>query len=145
MNLQRARIEAQNLLSRLGGFSASLTGGGISLKMPESEKAVVRELIISLENRRVLYVDYILEIEEQVVDSILEMRKELTASMKRVRKGTPAYSAFEVMRAECRRFLTGPFPQFPHAGRGLPQGGGMNAGFFAALGILRASFGQQLA
>jgi len=89
----------------------------------------------------------ILEVQDQVTDSLLEIRKELTSALKRVAPKSPAANSFEAMRAECRRFLSDPPPQFLNIGHdGGPRGrGGMDAGFFANLGKLRAAFGQQLA
>lgn len=142
---RKDRIKGQHLLSRLGGFSSPL--GGVSLRLPESERDVVRGVIIYLEDRRVLYVDMILEIPEQVTGSLLEIRKELTSAMKRVAANSPAAKSFEAMRAECRRFLSEPPPQFPNIGMASDTGShrGMDAGFFANLGRLRSAFGQQLA
>jgi hypothetical protein len=141
---KKARIKAQALLSRLA--SLSVAGFGAGLKLPESERGVVREVIVFLEDRRVLYVDHHLEVKGQVIDSVLQIRKELTAALRRVEAKSPAAKVFEIMRAECRQFLTGAPADFPNIGNDGPHGrGGMDASFFAALGKLRAVFGQQLA
>jgi hypothetical protein len=144
MVVKKARIKGQKLLSRLSSLSAF--GFGMGFKFQESEQQVVREVIIFLEDRRVLYVDYRLEIESEVVHSAMEIRKELTAVLMRVKPDTPAANAFNIMRTECRRFLSGPRADFRNVGDRGPQGRpGMDAGFFEALGKLRAVFGQQLA
>jgi hypothetical protein len=144
MGVKKARIKGQKLLSRLSSLSA--LGFGAGFKFQESEQGVVREVIIFLEDRRVLYVDYCLEVESEVVQSVLSIRKELTGALKRVKPDTPASNAFNIMRTECRRFLAGPRADFRNIGDRGPHGrAGMDAAFFEALGKLRAVFGQQLA
>ncbi|MEH2624439.1 hypothetical protein V1292_002494 [Bradyrhizobium sp. AZCC 1719] len=141
---EKVRIKGQELLSRLS--SLSLLGFGIGVKFPEAERGVVREIIIFLEDRRVLYVNFNLEVESQVIDSVLSMRKELTSALKRVDSDSPAAKAFNSMRAECRRFLTSPRAGFPNIAGDGPRGrGGMDASFFESLGKLRTVFGLQLA
>jgi len=144
MSIDKARIKGQNLLSRLSSLSAY--GFGAGFRFQESEQGVVREVLIFLEDRRVLYVDYCLEVESEVVQSVLAIRKELTGALKRVKADTPAAHAFNIMRTECRRFLSGPRADFRNIGDRASHGrAGMDAAFFEALGRLRAVFGQQLA
>lgn len=141
--MNKARIKGQHLLSRLGGITIPGIGGA-SFKFPESERDVVRQVVIFFEDKRALYEDFALEIEDHVIQSLLQVRKELTDAMKRVSSKSPAYRGFELMRAECRQFLTGPRGEFRHVERHSPRGG-MDAGFFAALGKLRGVFGERLA
>jgi hypothetical protein len=140
---QIVRIEWQHLLSRLGGISTPF--GGASLRLPESEKDVVRGVIVFLEDRRVLYENMYLEVPSQVVSSLLDIRKELTGGIKKVEADSPAAKSFKAMQAACRRFLTDTPADFPHIGDGPKGRNGMDAGFFASLGALRAAFGQHLA
>ena len=142
MDRKKARIKGQHLLSRLGGFSSPF--GGMTLRLPESERDVVRGVIVFLEDRRVLYSPHHLEISSQVVSSLLEIRKELTNALKRVSEESPAAKAFATMRAECRSFLTEDPPDFRHADH-REWRGDMDAGFFAKLGQLRAAFGRHFA
>ena len=165
--MKHARIEAKTLGSRLSGLS--IMGFGASWKAPEPERDVVRSVINVLEDKRALYVDYDLEIREQVNQSLVEIRKILTDGINRVSDSSPAAEAFRLMRAACRDFLTQPHSD-PLLGRALGRlevppplgvsGGGKTQtarrirferiesnedNFFAALGKLRGIFGQQLA
>jgi hypothetical protein len=141
---KKARIRGQDLLSRLGGVSASLTGGGISFKLRESERNVVREVLAALEDRRALYVDFDIEIEDQVVSSLMQIRKDLTDGLKRVVDGSPAAAGFRSMRAACREFLSEPHSN-PELGRRMGRHAREEDNFFAGLGKLRGVFGQQIA
>ena len=106
MRSKRIKVQSQSLLSRLGGFSAF--GFGVSFKAPEPERAVVRDVITALEDKRALYVGAIWEQPDHVVQSILQIRQELTNGLKRVGDNSPAKNAFRAMRAACRDFLTHP-------------------------------------
>lgn len=141
---EKARIKGQHLRSRI--TSVSTPFGGVGLKPVESERKVVRDVIVFLEDRRSLYVDYNLEVESEVVSSILKIREALTKGIERVEDGTPAAESFRRLQAECRQFLTRPSPDFCNIGDLGPRGrGGMDAGFFTELGILRRAFGTELA
>jgi hypothetical protein len=141
---KKVRIRGQDLLSRLGGVSASMTGAGVSFKTRESERGVVREVLAILEDKRALYEDFQSEIEDQVIASLLQIRKDLTDALKRVGDGTPAEAAFRLMRAACRQFLTEPHGS-PDLGRRMGGHEREEDNFFAALGKLRGVFGQQIA
>ena len=109
MRAKRTKVQSQSLLSRLGGFSAF--GFGLSFKVPEDERKVVRDVITALEDRRALYVSSIHEQAEHVVRSVLDIRQEQTAGLKRVGDKSPAKDAFRIMRAACRDFRTHPAVQ----------------------------------
>src|SRR5262249_39607100 len=138
--IKQARIKSQTLGSRLSGVS--LFGFGASWKAPEPERDVVRSVINVLEDRRALYVDFELEIEDQVNDSLVQIRKVLTDGITRVSDSSPAAEAFRIMRAACREFLTQPHSN-PLLGRRVGRHARSEDKFFAALGKLRGVFGQQ--
>lgn len=73
-----AKIELafKELASRVTGVSIPIFG--VSWNPPESERQVVRETFIFLEDRRALYNDFAHEITEEVADSVLAIRAELT-------------------------------------------------------------------
>lgn len=52
MSLKKAKLKSKTLLRRLGGVSAF--GFGVSLKLPEADRTIVRELLVFLEDRRAL-------------------------------------------------------------------------------------------
>jgi hypothetical protein len=144
MRAKRAKVRSQSLLSRLGGFSAF--GFGVSFKAPEPERAVVRDVITALEDRRALYVGAVWEQPDHVVSSVLQIRQELTAGLKRVGDNSPAKDAFRAMRAACRDFLThhaAVDASRSHDFRGW--GAWQQEEFLIGLGKLRAAFGQQIA
>lgn len=143
MSVRKTKIQSKALASRLRGFSAF--GFGASFEPPEADSTVVRELLISLEDRRALYVQAIWEQPEGVTRSVQEMRSELTTTIKRLGDGSPAAEACRVMRAACRDFvsiadLTSLEPMDQHFVQGW-QG----ENFLLALGALRSTLGQQIA
>src|SRR3546814_506555 len=114
------------------------------------ERDIVRKLLAFLEDRRALYVDYCLEIEDQVAHSVHQIREELTKTLQALSEDSEVVGPVRAMRAACRKFLTEPHPDF----RNLVRYGGPSAhrmdiegspGFFVALGELRAVFGAQIA
>ena len=143
MSLTKAKLTSKNLLSRLGSLSAF--GFGISFKPQETGRTIVRELLTFLEDRRALFVGCIWEQPDHVVQSVQQMRTELTSALKRLGEGSPAAGACRLMRGACRDFvdqvgqtsLRGSDTTFARDWQG--------DNFLIALGILRATFGQQIA
>jgi hypothetical protein len=86
-----------------------------------------------LEDRRVLYNPYNIEIEHEVSESVLEIRRELTKTIQALPEDSPAAPALRAMRAACREYLDQSH-RCPH-----------HLGFMLALGHLRALFGLQIA
>jgi hypothetical protein len=80
--IKGAPIKWKNLASRLTGLSGF--GFGASWKAPEPDRDVVRSVINVLEDKRSLYVDYDLEIRDQVNQSLVEIRKVLTDGINRL-------------------------------------------------------------
>lgn len=136
----KIKIKAKSLLGRIGGVSAF--GLGVSWKAPESDRAVVRDVLTFLEDRRALYVGAIMEQPDHVVASVLRMRDELTAALKRVSDDSPAKQSFRVMRAACREFPS-EVGGGPHQGR--HWGEFAQEQFLLALGRLRGVMGHHVA
>jgi hypothetical protein len=144
---QKGRIAANSLAHRLSGFS--LPFFGVQWTPPADEREIVRGLLTALEDRRVLFVLYHLEVVSQVTSSVLQMRETLTRTLKTLPETSRAAGSVRAMRAACRRFLEEPMPEFRnlmrwHGGRhgGDEEG---NPSFFVALGELRAAFGTHIA
>jgi hypothetical protein len=93
----------------------------------------VRGVMALLEDRRVLYNPYNIEIEHEVSSSVLEIRRELTKALQPLPEDSPAAPALRAMRAACRAYLDQSH-RFPH-----------HLGFMLGLGELRAHFGLQVA
>ncbi len=104
---------------------------------------MIRKLVNFLEDRRVLFNPFALEVEWQVVESVTQIRVRLTEVLDELSEGSPGAAPVKAMRAACRRFLDEPHPRLPHIGPrwGHPDGNG----FLVALGELRATVGTHLA
>lgn len=147
---RRGKITAKSLASRITGFSIPVIGGGLQWTPTEPERDTVRKLLMFLEDRRALYIDHCLEIEDQVAQSVLQIREELTKTLQALPDDSIAVDSVRAMRAACRKFLTEPHPEFRNLARhAFPPWERMDReggpGFFVALGQLRAIFGAQIA
>lgn len=131
---------------RITGISAPF--GGISWADPgPSDAEKVREFIIFLEDRRVLYNAYDLEVVSQVERSIHEIREQCTKTLQ-----TLAPKAFAVVPIRSIRFASRQFHDnqneafrfFDGPRHGHRDFGETNPGFFTALGSFRATVGMQV-
>lgn len=108
----------------------------------EDDKDVARELILFLEDRRILFGLRHMEDEYHCVQSALEIRTELGRLLARVTPGKQLEASLRAIRSACRDFLT-------VAGR---DGEGFHHGFFSpgmdpfaiALAELRLKVGMQV-
>jgi hypothetical protein len=109
-----------------------------------SEREQVRRFVVFLEDRRALYIPDDLEIESQVEHSVHAIREECTKLLQQLGEGAFGAIPVHAIRSACRRYhddvnLSFRFFEGRHHDRG-PR-----AGFFVALGALRAAVGQQFA
>lgn len=123
----------KEIASRITGVSIPVFG--VSWNPPESEREIVRQTFIFLEDRRALYNDFAHEINHEVSQSVLDIRSELTAALKRLSEKSEAAPCFKAMRAACREYL-GSACWPTHGGPFL---------FMTELGKLRAMIGVQIA
>jgi hypothetical protein len=144
---KKGRIAAKSLAHRLSGFS--LPFFGVQWTPPADEREIIRGLLTALEDRRVLFVPYHLEVVSQVTSSVLQIRETLTKSLQALPETSRAAGSVRAMRAACRRFLEEPAPDFRNLMRwqsarhsGDEEG---SPSFFVALGELRAAFGTHIA
>ncbi|MBN1796564.1 MAG: hypothetical protein JW804_07820 [Sedimentisphaerales bacterium] len=128
------KIKFKELAGRITGISIPVFG--VSWNPPESERKVVRETFIFLEDRRALYNDFAHEIDQDVAESVISIRSELTAALKRIPENSEAVAAFKAMRAACREYLDN--TQRHHGGYGGPFS------FMTQLGRLRAIIGVHI-
>ena len=127
---------------RFKGMSA--LGFGASWDLSNADRDAVRGLLTFLEDRRVLYVPQNLEVHGDVERSVHEIRQRCTDALTAISERALARKHIQAMRAACRRFLEEP----PKFGNLMPHHFGRfadEAGFFVALGELRASVGAQIA
>jgi hypothetical protein len=110
-----------------------------------SERDLAVEIVKELENRRVLYNDYELEVPTWVVESVLQMRNVFHDKLLAVRDEGALANHIRSMRAACRKFLD-VVGDGPHRIiiKNAFQGGPESWTFFTALGELRAAVGLAL-
>jgi hypothetical protein len=132
----------KEILARLTGFSVPVFG--VSWKPAEPEIAVARRVIAYLEDRRLLYNPFDLEVLDFCLDSVLEIRKFLTQEIGRLPAGSEFAGHLRAIRSACRQFLDG----CSSKGRMRIRpslGSRGEAQFFMALGELRATVGIHIA
>lgn len=128
----------KQIIGRLTGFSTPVFG--VSWNPPQTDISVARRVIAFLEDRRVFYNPYHMEMEYQCVDSVLETRKFLTETVGGLSEKSELASHLRAIRAACRQFLDAVGDPH-HPRRGQRFHGPFDAEFFQALGQLRATAG----
>lgn len=131
--MSKRRIFFGDIARRITGFTLPVFG--VSWNPPESERKVVREVLIFLEDRRALYNDFAHEINHEVAESVLAIRQELTGALKRLPDSSAAVPCLRAMRAACREYLD--------TARSTHSTGYFS--FLTELGKLRAMIGVQVA
>lgn len=127
---------------RITGISVPL--GGVQWADPgPSQRDRVRDYLLMLEDRRALYNPMWLETDNQVINSLHDIRAASTEALRRFDETDFATVPIRAIREACRRFHDDAQVDFPHMGEHSRSGA--NAGFFMALGALRATIGQQVA
>lgn len=128
---------------RITGISGPF--GGIQWADPgPSDRDRVRDFLLELEDRRVLYNPDWLEVRHQVDTSIVEIRRICTETLKTFSPSNFATLPIRNIRAACRRYLDDSVIEFRHVGFHSHRDE-MSAGAFLALGAFRATVGQEVA
>ncbi len=128
------KYKFSEIASRITGISIPIFG--ISWNPPESERKIIRSLLIFLEDRRVLYNPFAFEMEHQVTYSILQIRETLTKTIQHLSERSGAVPVLKAMQAACREYLD--------SSNDPSEFGWHNYGFLAHLGRLRAIFGYHI-
>lgn len=76
---EKAKLTFQAIAHRITGFSIPIFG--VQWNPPKPERDTVQRLMHFLEDRRVLYVPYYLEVPGQVEHSLIQVREELTKAL----------------------------------------------------------------
>lgn len=128
------KVTFKKMAKSLTGFSTPVFG--VSWQPPESDRDIIRKLIVFFEDRRALYNPYILESPHWVAASVLEIRKKLTETIASIGQDSDIAPHLRAMRAACRKFMD----ETEHRRDRLDFGD-----TFAALGEMRAIFGIHIA
>ena len=125
------KISFSEIASRITGFSTPVFG--ISWNPPESERKIVKDVIVFLEDRRALYNPFVYELEHEVAQSVIEIRKVLTDAIQRLPEDSQALFALKAMRTACREYLDSARRAY-----------GPEFAFMVHLGRLRTIFGYHI-
>jgi hypothetical protein len=149
-------IRAKDMLKRITGVSTPWFG--ISWNPPASDRDAIHKFLAFLEDRRALFNPLPAEVEDHVISSIHMIRAECAATVGTLNEKAPGAEHVRAIGAACRRFLDEPYPTFddimerrrdPYfeqdAHHDRLRRGTHPAGFFTALGELRAFVGIQIA
>ena len=132
------KITFKNIAKSLTGISTPVFG--VSWKPPETDRDIVRKLVIFFEDRRALYNPYDMETPHWVIDSVLEIRRKLTETLTSIDQDSDIAPYLRAMRAACRKFMD----EVEHKKRGRYPHYGFGD-IFTALGEMRAIFGVHIA
>jgi len=91
------------LANRVTGFSIPIFG--VSWNPPKLERKVAEDVITFLEDRRVLFNPFELEILEHCKQSVIKTREFLTQQLYDIQRGSDLDQRLRAMRAACRKFL----------------------------------------
>jgi hypothetical protein len=75
---------------------------GLSWSPPPLERGVALRVIAFLEDRRVLYTPYELEMPDRCIESVLQIREYLTSEIKNLSQERPLTQNLRAMRYACR-------------------------------------------
>jgi hypothetical protein len=132
----------KEVLNRITGFSTPVFG--ISWKPRKPEVVTARRVLAFLEDRRVLYNPYHVEVADQCIQSVLEIRRFLTDVVGQLDGNSKLAEHLRAIRAACRAFLD---ENAPGSRRVLHPSwaGPFESSFFTALGELRSAIGVHVA
>ena len=96
-----------NWLSRLLRHIRSISTpfGRISWEPSQDEREIVRQLMLFIEDRRVLYNPFISEVPDHAIDSVFLIRERLMQTLQEVKEKSPAVKDIKAMQEACRIFL----------------------------------------
>jgi hypothetical protein len=133
---KKLKLKGQSLKARLTGFSSPIVG--LNWVPPVDEQDKARRVLVFLEDRRVLFNAFDMEVGSYVTHSILEIRQRLTQDLEDITKESPLGQSITAMRAACRKFLD-------ETQKNRSRHMGLGPLFMTCLGELRAIFGVHVA
>jgi hypothetical protein len=133
----------KEIANRITGFSCPIFG--ISWNPPKREIDVANKVITFLEDKRVLYNPYHLEVPKHCLESVIKIREFLTKQLYDVDRESEIGKVLRGMRSSCRKFLdathTSPFRQEIERNMGHDVSMGMSMEFYSGIGELRGIMG----
>jgi hypothetical protein len=142
-------VKFTEIASRLTDFSIPLFG--VQWTPPVPDVTVARKVVVFLEDRRVLYNEFEVEMGDRCVESVIEIRRFLTDTLGAGDIKDELADSLRAMRAACRKFMdrmgaTGDEPLWVPGKAFGPYGNGMqDLRLNQALGELRGVFGVHVA
>ncbi|MGA2385970.1 MAG: DUF6650 family protein [Candidatus Bathyarchaeia archaeon] len=137
-------MKFKEIIKRITGISTPIFG--VSWNPDHTERDIARQVIVFLEDRRVLYVPCEMECPDHCVQSVLQMREFLTARIAETPEKTELSNSLRAMRAACRKFLGAVGDPHGEVVRfGFQSGHYASWKFLSAIGELRGIFGVQVA
>ena len=100
---KKKRLGFRELAARLSGLSVA--GLGVSWAPSQTEREIVREVFVFLEDRRVLFAPFLRDANHFTRESVEMMRAQLTEAVQHLPEDSPTADHLRAMRAACRRFL----------------------------------------
>lgn len=133
----------KDIASRITGISCPFFG--VSWNPPEMERKTAKRILTFLEDRRVLYSPYELEMPTHCVGSINEIRHYLTGEIGSIATATEIEKSLRALRAACRKFMD-ETQKVSNDRNYLRYPDNINSWIFiTALGELRGVFGIHIA
>jgi hypothetical protein len=147
---QHVAVKFREIANRLTGISTPIFG--VSWTPAALDRDVARQVITTVETRRVLFSTYTNEVPSECIQSVLEIRQFLTQMISNPGIGPELTSALRLIRGSCVRFLerTGATESRDSAASGRrlhrePHWRMNDYWFGEALGELRAGVALQVA
>ncbi len=138
---RKKKMKFKEVIGRITGFSVPVFG--ISWNPPQPEIRTARRVLTFLEDRRVLYNPYHIEVADQCIQSVLDIRRFLTEVIGQLGDSELA-EHLRGMRTGCRVFLDATSPGARRIIRSH-WASPFDSAFFTALGELRATMGLHVA
>lgn len=133
----------KEIANKITGFSCPIFG--VSWTPPKLEIETATKIVTFLEDRRVLYNPYELEMPSHCQQSVIKIREFLTDQLNNTDKDSELGRIIRGMRSACRKFLDStqksPFRKEIERGAGIHLSMGMTMEFYSGIGELRGTMG----
>jgi len=129
----------KEIANRITGISMPVFG--ISWNPPKLEKQIAEKVIVYLEDKRVLYNPYELEVPKHCIESVNQIRVFLTEQLYDVERGSELSNILRAMRDACRKLLDMLTMNDIHITNAYDIGLGTQMVFYSGVGELRGVFG----